>query len=114
MRRFPCQPQREIDRISMRVLQRLLLRLHPVAWRLVHEARTTEPRVPVVVGKMMKRALRDSRSSVAGRLKGNGKIEALARDLAIASRDHAGRFVAGCIDSAFVRVRGQIANCARR
>src|ERR1044072_2270388 len=108
------QPQREIDRVAVDVPQGLLLGLHSGSGRLTHKARTTESRVPVVVGKMMKSTLSDGGTSPDRRVECDRKVETLSCYFAFASCDHSSRFVVRNVDGAFMGMCWQERDCAAR
>ena len=100
------EPQREITHIELRVGQRLRRADHGIARRLIDKARTARSRIPIVVGEMVKSALRDRRAPAGTSFKSHSDVELPSCGLAGPGGYDASALVGGRTDGALVRMGG--------
>ncbi len=98
----------------MRIGKRLRCPLYRIARRLVDEAGCTRVRVKIIVRKMVEGTLRNRWSTAFARFKRDSDIERPPGDLAFAARNDASVFILRRADRAFMRMRGEEPDGARR
>ena len=86
-RRQSCEPERDVTGVSVGTRLRLGVAENAVPRWLINETRSARARVPVVVGEVMKGALRDCTTSLAIRLECDCNVESSASRLAPAAGD---------------------------
>ena len=96
----------------MRSCQPLAMAKHAVPGWLINETRGAHARVPVVVGEMMKSALRNCTTGSAIRFERNRNIEPNTRYLARAPCDDPSSRARRCAYCAFVRMTREKADRA--
>jgi hypothetical protein len=86
---------------------RLPMPQNGVPGRLINKTRCADARIPVVVGEMMKSALRNCTARFGIRLECNGNIEPSTRRLAPAASDDSSSRTGRCAHCTFVRMTRQ-------
>ncbi len=82
------EPRRDVAHVTLYRRQGSGVAQHRVTRGFVHEGRAAAPGIPVVIGEVMKAALRDRAALAVQPFERHGEIETPASHLAPAARDH--------------------------